>query len=175
MIQSFKKWICVLLICISAFVGIHGEYTQSNELAGNRFGDGTSAFSQSNPDIFSEAYDLSAQTKQELLSVRRPVIRLNRLEKLRNRPFLAVLVRSFAVFGMRVSCPTARVHNIFVRSHALIMEYIHRQDGQKAVLSFGINAKQIRKERGGRLHVGHDCYCCCSGDCCCSRRFCMVA
>lgn len=69
------------------------------------------------------------QFEQARLTVRARVTRLNAE---RNIILWAGLASGFAGNATRIYLASCRIENIFVRSHAWIMAYIHWQDGEKA-------------------------------------------
>lgn len=69
------------------------------------------------------------QSEQARLTVR---ARLTRLNAERNIILWAGLASGFAGNATRIYLASCRIENIFVRSHAWIMAYIHWQDGEKA-------------------------------------------
>lgn len=58
--------------------------------------------------------------------------RITRLNAERNVILWAGLASGFAGNATRIYLASCRIENIFVRSHAWIMAYIHWQDGEKA-------------------------------------------
>ena len=58
--------------------------------------------------------------------------RITRLNAERNIILWAGLASGFAGNATRIYLASCRIENIFVRSHAWIMAYIHWQDGEKA-------------------------------------------
>ena len=69
------------------------------------------------------------QSEQARLTIR---ARLTRLNAERNIILWAGLASGFAGNVTRIYLASCRIENIFVRSHAWIMAYIHWQDGEKA-------------------------------------------
>ena len=69
------------------------------------------------------------QSEQARLTVR---ARITRLNAERNVILWAGLASGFAGNATRIYLASCRIENIFVRSHAWIMAYIHWQDGEKA-------------------------------------------
>ena len=69
------------------------------------------------------------QSEQARLTVSARVTRLNAE---RNIILWAGLASGFAGNATRIYLASCRIENIFVRSHAWIMAYIHWQDGEKA-------------------------------------------
>ena len=69
------------------------------------------------------------QFEQARLTVR---ARITRLNAERNIILWAGLAGGFAGNATRIYLASCRIENIFVRSHAWIMAYIHWQDGEKA-------------------------------------------
>ena len=59
-------------------------------------------------------------------------ISATRLQNLRNVLLWAGLNSGFTASATHIYLASCRIENIFVRSHAWIMAYIHRQDGEKA-------------------------------------------
>ena len=69
------------------------------------------------------------QSEQARLTVS---ARITRLNAERNIILWAGLASGFAGNATRIYLASCRIENIFVRSHAWIMAYIHWQDGEKA-------------------------------------------
>lgn len=69
------------------------------------------------------------QSEQARLTVS---ARITRLNAERNVILWAGLASGFAGNATRIYLASCRIENIFVRSHAWIMAYIHWQDGEKA-------------------------------------------
>lgn len=79
------------------------------------------------PDILGRS-ELT-QSEQARLTVS---ARITRLNAERNVILWAGLASGFAGNATRIYLASCRIENIFVRSHAWIMAYIHWQDGEKA-------------------------------------------
>ena len=117
--QGVDQWIGIFLAIVICFFALQQSYGAQNM-----------------HDITQQGSFLDILGRSELTQLEQARLtvsaRITRLNAERNVILWAGLASGFAGNATRIYLASCRIENIFVRSHAWIMAYIHWQDGEKA-------------------------------------------
>lgn len=132
-----RRWISVLLVWIIVFFGIQHDFSQGTDLLINPYQDHLSVnIIERQQEAFMDVADTAEITQVMLQRLTNRCGRVNRWED--TSLLLGGEITGFTGCGTRIYLTSCRIENIYVRSHALIMAYIHCQDGEKTAVSFGM-------------------------------------
>ncbi len=134
--QGVDQWIGIFLAIVICFFALQQSYGAQN----------MHDITQAEPDHLAvhtmerqQGSFLDILGRSELTQLEQARLtenaRVTRLSAERNGILWAGLLSGFAGNATRIYLSSCRIENIFVRSHAWIMAYIHWQDGEKASVS----------------------------------------
>lgn len=136
MTMQQKRWIGALLIWFIGFLAIQQSSVQGSILVANGNVDQMSAHAiRRQQAALMDIANTMELTQIMLQRLTNHSARIKRWDDGRNL-LLYGCITGFTGCGTRIYLVSCRIENIYVRSHALIMAYIHCQDGEKAFVSF---------------------------------------